>query len=77
MKIITTETSDYGFTAREKDVIYLLIKGLKNDDIANVLHISISTVKANLTNIFEKLGVENRTQAVGKIFEEKLIPHQG
>ncbi len=77
MKIITTETSDYGFTAREKDVIYLLVKGLKNDDIANVLHISISTVKANLTNIFEKLGVENRTQAVGKIFEEKLIPRQG
>jgi len=77
MKIITTETSDYGFTAREKDVMYLLVKGLKNDDIANVLHISISTVKANLTNIFDKLGVGNRTQAVAKIFEEKLIPHQG
>ncbi len=76
MKITTTETPDYGFTSREWDVIRLLVEGLKNDDIAKILYISISTVKVNLTSIFEKLGVDNRTQAVAKIFAEDIIPHQ-
>lgn len=66
----------YDFTPREKDIIRLLVEGLKNEEIANILYISLSTVKANLTSIFEKLSVSNRTQAVGKIFAENLIPHQ-
>jgi DNA-binding NarL/FixJ family response regulator len=68
---------DYGFTPREKDVLRLLVEGLKNEAIANILHISISTVKVNLTNIFEKLNVENRTKAVAKILEENITLHQG
>lgn len=67
---------NYDFTPREKDIIYLLVKGLKNEDIGNILYISLSTVKVNLTNIFEKLGVDNRTQAVAKIFAENIIPRQ-
>ncbi len=77
MKLITEDTHDYGFTPRERDILPLLVRGLKNEDIAKILYISISTVKVNLTSIFEKLGVDNRTQAVAKIFAEGIIPRQG
>ncbi len=76
MKIITEDTPNYDFTPREKDILPLLVRGLKNEDIANILYISVSTVKANLTSIFEKLGVDNRTQAAAKILAENLIPHR-
>lgn len=76
MRSFTKETSDCDFTSREKDILHLLVKGLKNEDIAHLLYISISTVKVNLTNIFEKLEVDNRTKAVAKILAENLIPRQ-
>lgn len=77
MEQIAEDKPNYDFTLREKDIISLLVEGLKNEAIANILYISISTVKVNLTSIFEKLGVDNRTQAVAKIFAEGIIPRQG
>lgn len=77
MEQIAEDKPNYDFTPREKDIISLLVEGLKNEAIANILYISISTVKVNLTSIFEKLGVDNRTQAVAKIFAEGIIPRQG
>lgn len=77
MEQIAEDKPNYDFTPREKDIISLLVEGLKNEDIAKILYISISTVKVNLTSIFEKLGVDNRTQAVAKIFAEGIIPRQG
>ncbi len=51
-------------TAREKDVLLLVTRGLSNSAIAEELYVSIITVKAHLQSIFRKLEVENRTQAV-------------
>ena len=50
-------------TERESEVISLLCKGLKNNEIADKLNISTHTVKAHLEAIYEKLGVFNRVQA--------------
>ncbi len=50
--------------SRELDVIKLTAKGLSNKDIANELFISERTVQTHLINIFRKLGVNSRTQAV-------------
>ena len=63
------------FTHRETDIIYLLLNGMKNEEIANALHISLSTVKVNLTKIYEKLGVKNRTSAAIKAKDNNIIPH--
>lgn len=51
-------------TRREKEVLQYLIQGLSNEEIAKKLYITIATVKAHLTAIFNKLGVKNRTQAI-------------
>ena len=50
-------------TAREREVLTLLAKGLPNKRIAQELEISEKTVKAHVTNIFQSIGVSDRTQA--------------
>lgn len=53
-------------TAREKEILELLSKGLLYKEIASHLSISIDTVKRHCFNIYEKLHVSNRTEAVNK-----------
>jgi DNA-binding NarL/FixJ family response regulator len=50
-------------TAREREVLSLVGKGLPNKLIARQLSISEKTVKAHLTSIFQRIGVSDRTQA--------------
>jgi DNA-binding NarL/FixJ family response regulator len=50
-------------STRERDVLRLVAKGLPNKRIARELEISEKTVKAHLTNIFQRIGVTDRTQA--------------
>ncbi|RCW81861.1 LuxR C-terminal-related transcriptional regulator [Phyllobacterium bourgognense] len=51
-------------TQREEEVLELLRWGLSNSEIANKLNININTVKSHTKNVFSKLGVKSRTQAV-------------
>ncbi len=51
-------------TEREVEVLTLLSKGLSNKEIATSLSYSESTVKNRLSIIFDKMGVQDRTQAV-------------
>jgi LuxR family maltose regulon positive regulatory protein len=51
---------------REMEVLQLIAEGLSNGEIAARLYISLSTVKGHTANIFGKLGVKNRTQAVAR-----------
>jgi LuxR family transcriptional regulator, maltose regulon positive regulatory protein len=51
---------------RELEVLQLMATGASNQDIAEALVIAVNTVKRHARNIFDKLGVENRTQAVAR-----------
>jgi len=51
-------------TERELEVLKLAARGMTNRQIANKLTLSIHTVQAHLSNIFGKLGVGSRTEAV-------------
>ncbi len=50
-------------TPRETEVLVLLARGMANKEIARALGISEKTVKAHLTNVFQRIGVADRTQA--------------
>jgi DNA-binding NarL/FixJ family response regulator len=64
-------------TAREMEVLALLVEGATNDAIASKLFITGKTVKTHLTGIFRKLGVANRTQAATKALRESLVTTTG
>ena len=51
-------------TSREQQVLALVVEGATNPQIARKLGIAGSTVKNHISNIFEKLGVTQRTEAV-------------
>ena len=51
---------------RELEVLQLIAEGLTNQEVANRLYLSLHTVKVHARNIYGKLGVKNRTQAVAK-----------
>ena len=53
-------------SARELEVLQLIAEGLKNHEISDRLYLSQNTVKAHNRNIFGKLGVNSRTQAVAR-----------
>jgi LuxR family transcriptional regulator, maltose regulon positive regulatory protein len=59
---------------REVDVLKLLAQGLANKEIASQLYIELRTVKWHTGNIFGKLSVKNRTQAVTRARELNILP---
>lgn len=67
---------DKNLTEREFNVISLVVKGLTNNEIAGILHISVHTVKAHLEAIYYKFGVTNRVQAAIKAVGIGLIDLQ-
>lgn len=56
-------------TVREKEILDLLAKGYLYKEIAGDLFISIETVKRHIHNIYEKLHVQTRTEALNKVFK--------
>lgn len=60
-------------TRRQSEVFHLLALGLTNAQIAAKLVIAISTVEGHLKNIYRRLGVDNRTQAVSYGYRHELF----
>ena len=60
-------------TERERDVLKCMLDGLNNKEIAEKLFISLGTVKFHVSNIFQKLGVDSRVEAVKLAMEQKLV----
>src|SRR5262249_29277100 len=66
-------SSALGLTARETQVLMLLSAGATNRAIATALYISEKTVARHLSNIYGKLGVGSRTEAMRMAFENGLV----
>jgi DNA-binding NarL/FixJ family response regulator len=58
-------------TAREKELLNLLAGGYRYKEIANLLFISVETVRTHIRNIYEKLQVQSRTEALNKVFPKR------
>jgi DNA-binding CsgD family transcriptional regulator len=63
-----------GLTGQEMKVLGLLVAGQSNKEIARALGLSPNTVKTHLANLFAKLAVGRRTQAIGKARDLGLAP---
>jgi len=60
-------------TAREVEVLALVAKGLSNKEVARVLGRTEETVRVHLKHVFEKLGVEDRTEAVTTALQRGIL----
>jgi len=58
---------------REREVLALLVLGRSNQQIAEALHLSRPTVKYHLANIFGKLGVASRAEAIAEAYRSGLV----
>ena len=67
------ELARLGLSARELEVLRLMAEGLSNQEIASRLFVSLNTIKTHSANIFEKLDVRRRTQAVDKAKKLNII----
>ena len=57
----------YGLSPREAEVAELVLRGYRNPDIAAALGIAPTTTKRHLTRIFDKIGVDSRTQLIARL----------
>jgi len=64
---------EFNLTNREKEILTLISDGLNNKDISEKLFLSLYTVKNHVSNIFQKLAVDDRTQAAIVAIKEKII----
>lgn len=68
------EVDRLGLSPRELEVLRLMAEGLSNQEIAARIFVSLNTVKTHSANLFIKLDVRRRTQAVEKARKLNLIP---
>jgi len=67
------KTPGVDLTPREFEVLELLVEGLNNPEISERLFISIGTTRSHVSNIFSKLGVSNRAEAITLALRNKLV----
>jgi DNA-binding NarL/FixJ family response regulator len=67
----TGRNESVSLTAREEETLVMLTKGYSNKEIADHLKISIETVRSHLKNIYEKMHVRSRTEAVANYISGK------
>jgi two-component system NarL family response regulator len=72
-QILAERMAGPGLTAREMDVLKLIVTGKSNKDIGKDLNISEATVKTHINSILSKLGVNDRTQAATSALQRGII----
>ena len=63
----------FELTPREYEVLELMVEGLNNPEISERLCISIGTTRTHVSNIFSKLGVNNRAEAITMALRNKIV----
>ena len=69
----TGKLDELGISKREYEVLQHVVQGFSNKEIGEKLHLSESTIKTHVSNLFVKLDAKRRTQAIQKAKELKII----
>ena len=64
----------HNLTPREQEILLTISKGFSNREVAELLHVSMATVRTHLEHIYAKLDVTNRTEAVTEGYKKGIIP---
>lgn len=78
LKIVTEQSpfskvNNFNLTQREKEILSCLVKGMSYKLIANACFISIDTVRGHIRNIYEKLHVHSKGEAVAKAIKSNIV----
>ena len=68
-----TGVEDFNLSDREKEVLSFLVKGMSYKLIGETCFISIDTVRAHIRNIYEKLHVHSKAEAVATAIKSKIV----
>ena len=68
-----TDEALHALTAREIEILTWVMKGKSNQEIGDLIHLSPLTVKNHLQNIYKKLNVHNRVQAISRCYSLQLL----
>lgn len=73
VQVAQEPTPGHDLTAREREVLALMVKGLTNPQIAERLVVSRATAKAHVSNVLSKLGASNRAEAIALALQHKIL----
>lgn len=72
-----SDANQVELTPREQEILRHLVRGMTNKEIAVATNLAVDTVKTHLRNIFRKLAVKNRTQAISQAIKMNRGPGSG
>ena len=71
--LVSPENEDYHLSEREKEILHLMVEAYNYKAIAGKLFISYETVRTHVKNIYKKLHVTSRNEAVMKAIQQGLF----
>ena len=72
-KTVENKSTDYLLTEREKEILKCLVEGMSYKIVADTCFISIDTVSGHIKNIYKKLQVHSKSEAVAKAIKKNIV----